>query len=40
MKTRRDFLNKLGIGAASALSVPFLSSFETSTENRIVDTTN
>ena len=39
MKTRRDFLNKLGIGAASAISVPFLSSFESGASNEIIDTT-
>jgi hypothetical protein len=40
MKTRRDFLNKLGVGAASALSIPILSSFDSAPETRIIETRN
>ena len=38
MKTRRDFLNKLGVGAASALTIPLLSSFDGSPETKIIET--
>ncbi|EJG02672.1 DUF4434 domain-containing protein [Flavobacterium sp. F52] len=37
MKTRRDFLSQLGLGAASAVSIPLLSSFESDSSIKDVE---